>query len=76
MALIAASAFGLLGLFKPFKKLIEYLFMSFTNEKGGFSGRKLSAWFGILVAAYLSYIHATEHTIVMLICIWLLFALL
>lgn len=70
------AAFGLLGFIKPIRKFIEAIFLSFTNEKGGLSARKCSAFAGVFMAAYLSKEHSNEINVGMLVIYWLLFALL
>lgn len=76
MAPLHLSAFALLGLFKPAKVFITNLINSFTNSQEGFSARKLSAFAGVSIAAYLSKEHSSEINVGMLVIYWLLFALL
>jgi hypothetical protein len=76
MAPLPLSAFALLGFFKPARTFITNLINSFTNDKEGFSARKLSAFAGVSIAGYLSKEHSSEINVGMLVIYWLLFALL
>lgn len=58
------------------KKIIAKLLNSFDTEKGGYSGRKLSAFVSIIIAAYFGFRFGDEKSIVELTIIWLSFALL
>ena len=55
-------------MFKDFKD-------SFKNTEGGYSGRKLSAfWAIVIVATYLSYKNANSENALYIIIAWLIFA--
>ena len=49
------------------------LYNSLMNNALGFSGRKLSAFIAITVAAFLSLRHTTDETLTSVITIWLIF---
>lgn len=56
--------------------IIKNLIDSFKNNKDGFSGRKLSAFTAVGVAAYLSNKFCNINTILYVTISWLTFALL
>lgn len=56
--------------------LFQKLLASFDNTTEGFAARKLSAFAGVIAAMFFSYQHTTEHNVVEIVSIWLLFALL
>ena len=56
--------------------LISDIYKSFTNEPGGFSARKLTAFASVVVAAYETYHHTDISNITTVIIIWLSIALL
>lgn len=59
------------------KKLVKDLFSSFNNEPSGFSARKLSAFFGVvIVSGYITFKHSGPSNVVDLVLIWLSFAML
>ena len=58
-----------------FKIIGSNLLASFHNEPGGFSGRKLSAFFAVMMAAYNLRFASTEIAVEMTMT-WLGFALL
>jgi len=58
------------------KTIIKNLLGSLDKEKGGYSGRKLSAFASIIIAGYFGFRFGDEKTIVELTIIWLSFALL
>lgn len=58
------------------KSIIFNLLASFTNDHGGYSARKLSAFFGVILSAYVTIKHAGSENTVELVLSWLGFALL
>lgn len=52
------------------KKILSDIFKSFKYEDGGYSGRKMSALFSVLLAGYLS----EKGYPIDLIIVWLVFA--
>jgi nitrate/nitrite-specific signal transduction histidine kinase len=58
------------------KELINNLLGSFDKKDIGFSAKKLSAFVGVMSAVFFSYKHSTEHNIIELVTVWLLFSLL
>src|SRR5688500_2499608 len=59
------------------KKFFKDLFASFNNEPSGYSARKLSAFFGVvIVSGYMSFKHSHPTNVVDLVLIWLSFSML
>lgn len=55
--------------------MIKDFINSFRNDSKGFSGRKLSAfWAIVIVATYLSYDNTTPENALYIIITWLVFA--
>lgn len=50
------------------------IYNSFKNTPGGFSGRKLSACWSVVVASFLSWKNTTPENAVLIIGLWLLAA--
>ena len=57
-------------------KLLTDIYNSFNTSEGGFSGRKLSAFAGVVTGSILSMKHTTPDNVSMVLGIWLAFALL
>lgn len=59
------------------KKIFSDLVASFNTEPGGFSARKLSAFFAVvIVAGSITHMHANPSNVEALVLIWLCFAML
>lgn len=61
---------------KNLNKILNNLILSFSNEDGGFSARKLSAFAAIVIAYLLSLKYSDNTNIVEINLSWLAFALL
>lgn len=59
---------------RSLKEIFWNLVDSFTNEKGGFSARKLSGWAGVTVAAWLSHNYTNAENLYLILPMWLIFA--
>lgn len=59
-----------------FRFLFSAIFDSFHNAPGGFSARKLSAFFGGVLAAYVTFHYADSNNAVEMVVTWLCFSLL
>lgn len=59
------------------KKIFRDLFNSFNNESVGYSARKLSAFFGVVVVSgWITFKHSGPANVVELVLIWLSFSML
>lgn len=59
-----------------FRKFFDYLLGSFVNDEKGFSGRKLSAFAGVIISIVITYQYTHEENLSTILLIWLLFSLL
>jgi hypothetical protein len=57
------------------KRLFSKVMLSFENSKEGFSGRKLSAFTGVMMAVAVTLFYLAEKDMLSALYAWLLFAL-
>ncbi len=57
------------------KRLFSKVMLSFENSKEGFSGRKLSAFTGVIMAVAVTLFYLAEKDMLSALYAWLLFAL-
>lgn len=58
------------------KKLTENILLSFKIGEGGFSGRKLSAFFSVILCGVVTYQYIKVEYLTEVLMVWLSFALL
>lgn len=58
------------------KKFFKDMLNSLNSEPGGYSARKLSALFAVMLSGYITYLHSVDSNVVELTIVWLSFALL
>lgn len=58
------------------EKLIKNLLLSFKVGEGGFSGRKLSAFFSVILCGAITYQYIKVEYLTEVLIVWLSFALL
>lgn len=56
-----------------FLEKIERFINSFDTKNDGFSGRKLSAFFGVFVSGYITKCYCTSEILQEILIIWLVF---
>lgn len=56
--------------------MFDKLIKSFDNSKDGWSGRKLSAFAGVFVSAYITFKYIEAQYLIEAIMVWLCFSLL
>lgn len=57
------------------RRLFSKVMLSFENSKEGFSGRKLSAFTGVMMAVAVTLFYLAEKDMLSALYAWLLFAL-
>ncbi len=57
------------------RRLFNRIILSFENSKDGFSGRKLSAFAGVMMAVAVTLFYLAEKDMLSALYAWLLFAL-